>query len=347
MKRKLLSIIALAGMMWHQGVAQKGFTLRVSGGYAWPGFLKTDPITGPKIDPYSPQIDGLIPMANIDEKNKSYELIKGSYGQGGNVTLGFGYMINNYFGVEMGLSFLKSATMKATQIRPLTIQTGFGQPPQFSSVGYFMTAKIETKAFGLSLMPSVVVTGNKPGCKVYPYGRLGISLPVFGELEHDIDIQLEDSASVLLGLVNASPYFLGQNTKVKLKTEGTVSIGVNGAIGIAYKPLPYMMVTAEVNGQYLVTRAKKAKIVQWDTDGTDRIADRGVYRTEFEFVDKLDASSNNAEYNSAYDPTKPKQDIRPTGPFSNLGFNVGVTFLLSKETLAKKDGGTSKKAKKN
>ena len=131
---------------------------------------------------------------------------------------------------------------------------------------------------------------------------------------------------------------------MKLKTEGTVSLGVNGAIGVAYNPLPYLTIFAEVNGQYLSTRAKSSKVVQWEADGVDKIAARGKYRTEFVFHDKLDNNSNNGDYLIAsgdptiinYNPNKPKDDLRPSGPFSNLGFNVGVSFTLSKETLGKK-----------
>ena len=99
-----------------------------------------------------------------------------------------------------------------------------------------------------------------------------------------------------------------------------------------------MAITAEVNGQYLVTRAKSSKITQGDdvkADGTvvSRLADRGVYRTQFNFVDELTNTSNNEDYNSSTDKTKAKDDLRPSGPFSNLGFNIGVTIMLSKEIL--------------
>jgi len=278
----------------------------------------------------------------MNDSIPSIQTVYGSYGKGLNYTLAVGYMINPYIGVEMGISYLKSSKISCNQTRQLTIQTGFGQPPAFSTVPYFMNAHIETSAFGVSLMPSVIVKGAKPGWKVYPYGRVGISMPVFGGLQHNVTIDVDPSVYTeqpLLGdLIYGSPYFLGKQTKVKLKTEGTVSIGVNGAMGLAYTPIPLITITAEVNGQYLVTRAKEAKITQWDSqkaDGTieSRLAERGVYRTDFHFVDKLDNTSNNEDYNSLTDKTKPKDDIRPTGPFSNIGFNIGVCINLSKEIL--------------
>src|ERR1043165_5422184 len=83
------------------------FTLRFAGGYAGPGFIKSEPITGPKVDPFSPEKDGLIPMTNINDSIRSIQNIYGSYGKGGNFTFGFGYMINPYIGVELGVSYLK------------------------------------------------------------------------------------------------------------------------------------------------------------------------------------------------------------------------------------------------
>lgn len=340
MIRKILFMLSLIAAFPFLIQAQY-FTLKLAGGYAWPGFQNSEQIMGPKIDPFSPEKDGLLPMANISDTLNLYEPVHGSYGNGGNFTFGFGYMINPYIGVEMGVSVLKSQTFRSAQTRGLTQRLIEGPPPVYQALGYyFMQANISTQALGLSLMPSIIIQGAKPGWKVYPYGRLGISLPVFGELEHKISIDVD---TIVVGLIKDEPYYLGKHVDVTLKTEGTVSIGVNGALGIAYRPLPYLMITAEMNGQYLVTRAKSARVTQWDTDGKDRIADRGVYRTEFNFVDKLDKNSNNADYNPNYDKTKPKDDLRPTGPFSNIGFNLGVTFLLSKETLAKKKKGEQKK----
>ena len=341
MRKNLFISLIVLGIFSQSSFAQY-FTLRVAGGYAWPGMTPTQGVMGPKVDPLSPDKDGLLPMSNMNDSIPSVQTVYGSYGKGMNYTLAFGYMINNYIGVEMGVSYLKSATITCDQTRQLSIQTGFGQPPSFSTVPYYMNAHIQTNAFGLSLMPSVIVKGAKPDWKVYPYGRVGISMPVFGGLEHDVTIDVDPEVftqqPLLANSIYNSPYFLGKQTRVKLKTEGTVSIGVNGAIGIAYTPIPLLTITAEVNGQYLVTRAKSAKITQWDdvkADGTvvSRIADRGIYRTQFNFVDKLDNTSNNEDYNKSTDKTKPKDDIRPTGQFSNLGFNIGVCINLSKDIL--------------
>lgn len=341
MKRKLLfTFIALSSVA---AIYAQHFTLRVQGGYAGPGFLKNETVKGPVIDAFHPERDGLIFMANRNFfKDSSTQTVYGSYGQGMNFALGFGYMFNPYIGIDMGLSYLRSDKIKSQERHEIVLNTFGGF---YAYTGHYFDVNISTNAQSLSLMPSLVVRGAKPGWKVYPYGRFGISLPVFGTLTHNINIDLEEgleSDTNLLKTLVKEPFFLGQKTEVKLETEGTVSIGFNGAVGVAYQPLPYMNVFLELNGQYLVTRAKETRITQWDADGESKLEERGKYRTEFVYTDELNKSSNNADYNPDYDKTKPKDDFRPTGPFNNLGFNVGVTFFLSKETLKKKSKEASK-----
>ena len=169
-----------------------------------------------------------------------------------------------------------------------------------------------------------------------PYARIGISMPIYGGLTDHISI---DQNSGIPTLVKA-PYYLGKHTDVTLTTQGSVSLGINGAIGVKYNVFHFLSVFVEVNGQYLTTRAKSSKITQWDADGTtllgsDPTKDRSVYRTQFNFATQLNGNSNNVQYNAAYSTTKPKDDVMPTGPFSNLGLNVGLTFNLSKRTLKK------------
>jgi hypothetical protein len=309
------------------------FYLRAAGGYGWPGITKGEGIMGPKIDPFTADKDGLTPMASSNDTLHTFKPVVGSYGKGLNYTFAFGYMVNNYIGVELGVSYLKSATYSCTQVKELAIRTAVGPPAQFAALGRYMQANISTNAFGVSLMPAIVINGAKPGWKVYPTARLGISMPIFGGLTHHVSI---DADTTFLSTLTQDPYYIGKHVDVTLKTEGTVSIGVNGAIGVVYRPLPFFAISAEINGQHLTTRAKSAKITEWKTDGVDRIPERGVYRTEFNFVDELTAKSNNGDTNTAYDKNKPKDDLRPTGSFSNIGFNIGFSFLLSKEILGKK-----------
>jgi hypothetical protein len=318
------------------------FTLRVAGGYAWPGFQTSEGIAGPIIDPLHPDIDALGPLANITDtingKAATYKPLKGSYGQGMNFSLGFGYTLKKYFNFELGVSYLKSATMTCDQTRQLTIFTGLG----YSYIPNYLFAHITSNAFGVSISPAFTVQAPIKKSNFMPYIRAGLSMPIYGGLTDHITIYQNSGIPTLV----KAPYYLGTNTDVTLKTQGAASLGFNGAVGVKYNPLPYLSVFIEVNGQYLTTRAKSAQITQWDADGVSLLGsspnDRPVYRTQFNFVNQLNGTSNNSQYNPNYSPNKPKDDIGPTGPFSNLGLNIGLTFSLSKKTLKKKDADDKK-----
>lgn len=343
MKRSLLILLLLA-CMGCTSVQAQYFTLRFAGGYAWPGFLNDESIVGPGINSKTPAEDVLVPLVNSNDRDSSYKLLKGSYGHGMNFTFGCGYMFNNYIGIDLGVGFTQSVTMSVTQTHGMYLPDPTS-PGGFDSTGAYLNCKISTQAIGVSLMPSIVINGAKPGWKVYPYGRFGLTLPVWGNLKDKISVDLDSAFATSAGLLNyvgKAPYFLGKHTDVVLQTQGTVSLGVNAAIGVAYQPLPCLKVFAEINGQYLNTRAKSSQITEWNADGVSKLAARGTYRTQFNYVDQLSNTSNNADYNPNYDPTKPKDDIRPVGPFSNMGFNVGLTVCLSKHILA-----ASKKENKN
>ena len=331
MKKNLLAFIIMA-CFCTQVEAQ--FTIRLAGGYAWPGFQTSEAINGPIIDPAHPDIDALGPLANINDTTHSYKPIKGSYGQGMNFSLGLGYTVGKYFNFELGISYLKSKTITADQTRQLTIPDYVGG---YTYIPAYLHAHITSNAFGISISPAITIQAPIKRSKFMPYMRVGLSMPVFGGLTDHVTIDQNSGIPTL----SKAPYFLGKHTDVTLTTQGAASLGFNGAIGLKYNVLPYLSIFAEVNGQYLTTRAKSAKITQWDADGVSKLgsdpSDRTVYRTQFNFVNELSATSNNAQYNAKYSTSSAKDDVMPTGPFSNLGLNIGVTLNLGKKTLKKKE----------
>ena len=336
MKKNTLLLTALLSITLLTTHAQE-VTVRLSGGYAGPGLLNTENVLGPKVEPATATVDNLVNMANINDSTKTNKPVHGSYGTGGNVTLAVGYMFNNYIGLELGVSYAHSSNISCSETRVV--------PGLFPAA--YIYGNITSNSYALAILPSLIITGAKTGWKVYPYGRFGIVLPVAGKLTDNLTINSP------LPLTN-SPTFLGNHTDVQLVTEATLSLGFGGAVGVAYRPLPFMSIHAEINGQYMNVRGKSSTVTKWNMVGVSALptaahpegtsATRSIYRTQFTYVDQLTPTSNNAQYNNNYDPKKPKEDLRPTVPGSNLGFNIGVTFYLSKKTL-KKDG-TKKEATK-
>jgi hypothetical protein len=319
----LLTLLLLSAFV----ITRAQFFMRVGGGYAGAGLQNNESVLAPAINPNTPTIDGLANMANTNDSTHMYKAVHGSYGTGGNVTLGVGYMFNRFIGIDVGVTYGHSNTISCNQVVELP----------FPLNNRYLNATINTYAYAVGVAPAVVISGEKKGWKVYPYGRFGISLPVAGKLTDNVTIISPQDLNVNgLG-------WLGNRTDVQLVTTATVSLGLYGTAGVAYRPLPFMSVFAEVSFQYLTVKAKSSTVTKWnatiDSAGTTHVVNdiplRGTYRDQFNYVDQLTSSSNNAQYNANYNPNQPKQDTRPVVPASSLGFNVGVTFYFSKKTLGK------------
>ena len=335
-KNKLVTIVLLLGFIATTHAQE--FTVRIAGGYAGPGLQNSQSVLGPDVDPSQPQIDQLVNLANINDSAKTYKQVHGSYGTGGNVAVAVGYMFNKFVGIDIAVGYQHSSDISSYQVR------------QMSPTWPYLYATIHSFSYAVALAPSFVLTAAKTKWKVYPYGRFGIVLPVAGKLVDNLAINTPYEATYNQpggSPVNfkASPFFLGVNTNVQLVTQATVSLGFDGAVGVAYRPLPFMSVFVEATAQYLTVRAKSSTVTMWNVDGVSALPTaahpegtdltRSVYRTQINYVDQLTAQSNNAQTNSHYDPSKPKEETRPTVPGSNLGFNVGLTFFLSKKILKK------------
>lgn len=341
MKKVLLSICVVCGFST-VSLAQ-GFYLKLQGGYNFNGLQSNDRLTAPKVSGNATDLksDGLVPMANINELDSTYAPVKGSYGKGANLSLGVGYMINNWFGVELGANYLWGGTTSSTVT---TLITAGNVVPADKATA---TAKINTYTNGLSLSPSLVFVGAVPKWPVQPYAKIGLALPVYGKVVHTVDVTLPTYNP---SLYNNS--YLGKENHMELETEGTVSLGVNWSVGVRYTPkqLPFITVYAESSGQWLNVRGKSTKVTVYETsdangvmvdriNNSDPSLNRSKYRTEFIYHDALDGSSNNGEFNRyytnpSYDPDRPKDDIRPIAPFSNIGIQVGIQLNFSKEALS-------------
>ena len=324
-------IFALLLLFASNLIQAQGFIFRWNIGYAGqPNSSENIPALA--INTQTPAIDQWTNLANINDALGTNQTIHSSYGQGINVGLRVGYMFSRYIGIDLGVTYTGSITMTASQTRVLYLPndtTGVIQP----SDGYLICT-LTTQSHNLSLSPSVMGAYDKPNFKIFPYARFGVVLPVWTQIDHSTSMNLVGISTYGL---NQAPYFLGSQTNVSMQTNGAFAIGFNGAIGAKWRVNPFTNLVLELNGQYLSLKATSTTITSWVADGTDLTANRGLYRTQFDYVSKLGSSSNNAAYNSNYNPNLPKQELSPTFPFSNIGFNVGVELLLNSKIFKDKD----------
>jgi len=357
--KKLLLPALFAGIVGSAGA--QSIYVKADVGYAWPGFFKTQPISA--FTPANgllgsdPANSSITPMENskttkdsLGNVKRSAKNVSGSYAEGFNMNLGVGYMINPYFGVDIGFTALFSKTITGEVITDFNSLLGAGA-----------TITTKTKSSGLSIMPGIFIRAAKPEWKLAPIVRVGLAIPVAGTLTHDITIDAP----------NANPTFLPGPTKVDLSvsTASKFSLGVNLQGGLSYQPHKMVQVFAVMTGQYLDVRAKKTTITKYNntiTVGgtattTDYLAtDKFLSNTEFqspeqktlstysrevEFVDELTPSSNSVSVGKQrgfettagkeqVDESKSRQELSRSASFSSVGIAVGVivNFQIKKKS---------------
>ena len=317
-----------------------GVTFRWSGGYAGqPG--QTENIPAPVINTLYPAIDGFGALTNLSAAGALPRTIHNSYGQGFNVGVRVGYMFNAYIGIDLGITYAQSTTISAYQQTILYQPDTLNQP---AASGGYLDNQITTKSQSLVLTPSIIAAFAKPKFKIYPYVRAGVVLPVYTQITHNLTMNLEGYGATPTSFY--APYFLGNITTATFQTTPAFMAGFTGAVGMVWRPINFVNFFVELNGQYLNIKAKSTTVTEWTEDGYDQLSARGPYRNQFSYVKSLNNSSNNAQYNTGYDATKPKQDISPVFPFSNIGFNVGVQLVLSKKIFKDLDGFDQDRTKK-
>jgi hypothetical protein len=336
--KKIFLLLFSAILMSTSTVAQYGY-LRASVGYSWNAFQKTGQVLGFRPGPGSESLDPansiIIPMQNLNQTDTGSRFISNindGYARGVNASLYGGYMINPYFGIEMGFTYLSGAKV--------TSEMKFNDP----LIGRGAILGTEARSAGFSMMPGFFIRAAKPEAKFAPTARFGLSIPFAGATYHSLSI---DAPNFALGTATS---------ELKVKTASTFSIGFNGGIGISYTPIPLIQIGAEVNGQYLFVRPQKSTIEEYiqviNGDEQDLINGENplkTYSIQTEFVNKLDENSNTTKFEkeriainpscvNCVDESKPRQELRTSANFSTIGFNIAITFNLSKKIFANPTG---------
>lgn len=174
----------------------QGFYVKVHGGYNWPGFQNNAVTMAPRVDAAHSASDGLVPMANFDDSAHTYQSVHHSYAAGANISLGVGYMITHWFGVELSTHYLWSGQANS-HIRSDLATAGV------PGITGYIDADIRTYSKnGLTVTPLLVFVAAKKEWKVQPQAKLGLVLPVAGRVIHEVEITSPASLPV-------NPFFCG------------------------------------------------------------------------------------------------------------------------------------------
>lgn len=237
--------------------------------------------------------------------------IYGSLGQGLTLQLTPGYMFNEHIGVELGLNyFLGSKVTMYDGTSNITV-TALGINKQPYSSGTY-TAKSNQFRLLPTLYISTGTTKTLSG-----YVKAGLVLPIAGKTVstiNNVDAEV-DGTGITKDYIEK-----------EITTKGSFSLGFRGAIGLNYNLSDKLSLFAEIYVIDLNIKSKHSEVTKYEYNGVDALSSATTYDKETDYVDDLDASSNNYSYNDNSSEGKPKEVLASKTSFSQTGLQIGIKF---------------------
>ena len=249
-------------------------------------------------------------VGDVSDNTFNKSIVWGSMGQGLQLGAKVGYFFNDNIGFELGIDYFMSAEGTIADVDVINNQqVGATTYLEFPYV-YSVTAKSNQ----LRLTPQLVMKTDMGA-----YTRFGIVVPVMGK--------------TVVTSSEQDPGFNGtavtkQTTDIEIEYKGKFSIGFAGALGYEYELSDNLKLFGEVQYTGLTIRGASSTITKYEIDGADQLPALTTIQKETTFVDELNASSNNKEYNDTPDASKAQDKLRSSTVYSSYGFNVGVNFAF-------------------
>lgn len=233
--------------------------------------------------------------------------IYGTSGAGFNVDFGYTYMINDYFGGELGLNFFSRTTITEEEAEATMNGAEMGGLTR------------ESNGYQLRVQPALVFYAASPDAKIKPYGRMGLILPVTGV------------TNVSVSAFSNDPSVETSRLEVESETSAAFSIGFFGGVGVDYSLTENLSIHGEIVYNALNLRAKSTEITAYEEDKggvTITLSDLPEYAKQIEYVDELTSSSNSFEINDDADLTKPEERLINPSNYNSFGINLGVRYAF-------------------
>lgn len=229
----------------------------------------------------------------------TYEIIRGSHGQGMNFGLDLGYMFNPNIGLSLNTNYLMGKTFTATDTDKETYTDPSG------TTTFEANEELTIKAQMLRLMPSLVLALDKD--KVKPYAKIGLALGVMNKM--DVNSDYSDTN--------------GDSESMVAEVYGGIAIGLNSELGLEYKLSDKLSLIGSVNSINMSYAPTRGMITSYKVNGTEQIDSFTTRDKEVEFVDTDSYNSNEVP-----NENEPSQDSKEYHPFSSVGLRVGLRFNL-------------------
>ena len=234
----------------------------------------------------------------VGGKLVSEKSITGSFGQGFRSGITAGYRFSTRLGVELGANYYSSN--EKTMVRTVSDNVTM--------------LESEGKITAFDIAPALVMfLGESHGFE--PYTKVGILVPVHGDLEITSDAIVATSATTTAKIHSVD----------KIKPNPT--LGFSAAIGTSYKLGKHISAFAELEYRNFTVHGKSKETTEFTVNGQDALASRNTSQRYTNYVDRLDVNSNNPLFNPNTATPDTKDTTRPNDKMDELSSYVGISGL--------------------
>lgn len=116
-----------------------------------------------------------------------------------------------------------------------------------------------------------------------------------------------------------------------MNINGNIMLGFYSSLGLAFRVSPVIRLSLAVNctaGSYSPSKWERTSFF---ANGVNRLNDLSTFDREGIFVKELDQTSPQQS-------NEPRRELKYAMPFSNVGINAGIIFVLSKKQVKKAPG---------
>lgn len=219
-----------------------------------------------------------------DESN-----IYGSQGAGILPDFRFGYMLNDNWGLEFGLSYLMGSNqlMNEDNNVPMGLDS-------YKSETY-------SKSTMIRFAPQLVF---KSGMGIY--SRLGLYMPLGGKTIGTKDVTYSISNTTVI-------------QHIEVEYHGDFTIGYTAALGYSLNLSDKMALFGEFQYVGMNIYNKTATFKVYTKDGVDQLPGMKTIQKEVEYVDEVLATDNT-------DVDAPAKVLKSASAYSSFGINVGINY---------------------
>ncbi len=223
----------------------------------------------------------------------SFEKVNFSLGQGLYIGLNGGYKISDIASVELNVSYLNGAPVKAQYKATDTAGT------YFTEMHYSMSARM------IYLNPSFQLSMS-PEKKFNPYVKFGI-IYGFGKINEVIE----------------GYHISGNYQEMNIVYRDGNALGFSSSLGIMHKISDLFDVFFEARYNALNYSPNKSVLTKFTKDGVDQLSSMTVYEKETVYVDSYSQNTS-----TPVDVNKPCETTMNLIPLHNYGFHIGLRFNL-------------------